>query len=598
MAMSPTPDSQTDNIKVVQINLQHNKAATAIMAKGLKNGKFDIAIIQEPYIYKEAIRGLGGTNGIIYTGSTKNARTCIYVRNGIDAWPLQTYNFRDLTAVKIHTGKGAEKRALIVTSAYLPYEERDPVHQKLRDLVDHSCSQNLEIIIGCDTNSHHTVWGSSNINKRGEKLLEYLASSPLQIMNNGNKPTFVNRRRGEVIDITLASNNASKNIIQWHVSDEITLSDHRYICFSYRTHHKKEMTCRRNPRNTLWDKYQLDLKVELGDAKGGLNSIIDIEFEADNIERAINKAWSANCPENYVVANKVPWWTKELAKLRQKTRTAFNRAAKTKQFDRYYTLLTEYSKAVRKAKRESWREHCGQLESLPKSMRLVKALGISKTNPLTTIRKENGELTESGKSTLNIMIGTHFPDSTVIDNNQDILNRIDTGVQIRTYRRDWEISKKVVDEVKLRWAIESFQPYKTPGPDMIYPILLQKGMPLLTSHLCRLFRACIAFGYTPQAWSRVRVVFLPKPGKDDYENPKSYRPISLSSFILKTLEKLVDIYIREGPLRRNPLHNFQCAYQAGRSTETALHLVTNRAETAIKDKICAGAFKLIKINKS
>ena len=299
-----TVEPGEEYIKIVQVNLQHNKAATAIMAKGLKDGKFDIAIIQEPYIYKEAIRGLGGTNGIVYTGSSKDARTCVYIRNGMDAWPLQTYNFRDLTAVKIHVGKRAEKRALIVTSAYLPYEERDPVHQKLRDLIEHSKTQNLELIIGCDANSHHTVWGSSNINKRGEKLLDYLASSSLQIMNTGNRPTFVNRRRGEVIDITLASNYASSNIINWRVSDEITLSDHRYICFSYRGHHKIEVTCRRNPRNTVWDKYQMDLKVELGDAKGSLNSITDIEFEADNIERAINKAWASNCPEKSVMAKR------------------------------------------------------------------------------------------------------------------------------------------------------------------------------------------------------------------------------------------------------------------------------------------------------
>jgi hypothetical protein len=38
----------------------------------------------------------------------------------------------------------------------------------------------------------------------------------------------------------------------------------------------------------------------------------------------------------------------------------------------------------------------------------------------------------------------------------------------------------------------------------------------------------------------VRVIFIPKPGRDSYELAKSFRPISLTSFFLKTMERLVD----------------------------------------------------------
>lgn len=52
---------------------------------------------------------------------------------------------------------------------------------------------------------------------------------------------------------------------------------------------------------------------------------------------------------------------------------------------------------------------------------------------------------------------------------------------------------------------------------------------------------------------------------------KDFRLICLTSFCLKTLEKLVDIYLREGPFMEHPLNLNQYAYQAGRSTESALH---------------------------
>jgi hypothetical protein len=101
----------------------------------------------------------------------------------------------------------------------------------------------------------------------------------------------------------------------------------------------------------------------------------------------------------------------------------------------------------------------------------------------------------------------------------------------------------------------------------------------------------MAYGFIPTAWRQVKVTFIPKPGKLDYTEAKAYRPISLSSFLLKTMEKLVDRHIRDGALRAYPLHRNQHAYQKGKSTETALHNVVTHAEYAIEHKDNAlGAF--------
>ena len=45
-------------------------------------------------------------------------------------------------------------------------------------------------------------------------------------------------------------------------------------------------------------------------------------------------------------------------------------------------------------------------------------------------------------------------------------------------------------------------------------------------------------GYTPQIWRQSKVIFIPKLGKDDYSKAKSFRPISLTPFLFKTLERL------------------------------------------------------------
>jgi hypothetical protein len=63
----------------------------------------------------------------------------------------------------------------------------------------------------------------------------------------------------------------------------------------------------------------------------------------------------------------------------------------------------------------------------------------------------------------------------------------------------------------------------------------------------------MAYGNIPVEWRAVRVIFIPKPGRDPYEMAKSFRPISLTSFFLKTMERLVDSYIRAGPLNPSRL---------------------------------------------
>jgi hypothetical protein len=102
-------------------------------------------------------------------------------------------------------------------------------------------------------------------------------------------------------------------------------------------------------------------------------------------------------------------------------------------------------------------------------------------------------------------------------------------------------------------------------------IILQQGFELLVGKLL-LLGASLALGYIPMSWRHTRVVFIPKPGKP-LTLAKSLWPISLTSFILKTLEKLLDRHIRGGVLFGKPLHQNQCAYRAGMSMETPLFQV-------------------------
>jgi hypothetical protein len=120
------------------------------------------------------------------------------------------------------------------------------------------------------------------------------------------------------------------------------------------------------------------------------------------------------------------------------------------------------------------------------------------------------------------------------------------------------------------WAIDTFAPYKSPGVDGIFPVLLQEGQEVLIPYLIKIFRACLATEYVPFIQHQVKVVFIPKPGRNSYCGPRNFRPISLTSFLLKTMERLVDRFLRDEVLVLRPLHPNKHAYQSGKSVYTAL----------------------------
>jgi len=108
------------------------------------------------------------------------------------------------------------------------------------------------------------------------------------------------------------------------------------------------------------------------------------------------------------------------------------------------------------------------------------------------------------------------------------------------------------------------------GMDGVFLALLQERRRVVVPNLVRIFHACLATGYIPAIWSQVKEVFILKPSKNSYSGPRDFRPISLTSILLKTMVRLVDGFLREEILASVPLHPNQHAYQTGKFVETAL----------------------------
>ena len=190
-------------MKVCQANLQHSKAAALEIGKNFDKGLFDIVLIQEPYM-KNNVVCINTQNGIIlYQQNNGKVRSCILVNQSLKYFVLPQFTDTDEVTVKVSLkDENGNFVDIIFCSGYFPYDAvYDPPSHNIINLVDYCNKSGLNLIVGCDANAHNVVWGSSDTNKRGESLMEFLLIKELIVLNEGNEPTFSNSIRQDVIDL-------------------------------------------------------------------------------------------------------------------------------------------------------------------------------------------------------------------------------------------------------------------------------------------------------------------------------------------------------------------------------------------------------------
>jgi len=572
-----------------QLNLHRCYSASVELQRRLEHDAGFVALLQEPYTF-------GGLATINPSGSTvfqaprcenQRNRAAIVVSSILNTMSVPDYTDNDVVTVAVECSAGT----VWYSSVYMPGDSDElPPSDMVKRLVHHCEYSNIPLLIGCDANAHNILWNSSNNNERGEALWDYLISTNLEICNRGHEPTFVVQNRREVLDLTLASLSIADEVSDWHVDSAPSLSDHRCIRFNLAEYNYTPKVSR-NIRRTDWTKYTLlsqDYLIEC--VSNNLSTTGELDNYASAVTSALHSALNESCPLRAVGFRRKTnlWWTSELAVRRRLVKSAWNRAYKTdtlSAWESYRALKREHKYMVRNAKRSSWRSFCSKYENLPESNRIGKLLKGERKVQLDVLQKADGTYTSDSGETLELMMSVHYPGSVGIDD----------GSSYNTTRLSWCDRRfdRFITVERIVQSINSFDSFKSPGEDMVSPVMLQKAGSALVGCLVRIFRASLSLSHVPYVWSGARAVFIPKPGKSSYLKAKSFRPITLTSFFLKVLERLIYWHLSECIGGLNPkMHLNQFAFKQGYSTDAALHSIVQRLEKAVFNKQLALALFL------
>jgi Reverse transcriptase (RNA-dependent DNA polymerase)/Endonuclease-reverse transcriptase len=583
--------------KFMQLNTNRQTLAVGEIKLRASKGEFDAVFLQEPSTYNGNVVSKINGGKCFYTKGKERPRACIWINHEhCENWEcamIGELSDKDNVAVSaVMKFKGACYRMLLV-SCYLPIEN-EVNKSKICSILSYARDSNLGLILCMDSNAHNSFWGSKNDNKRGNQLMDLITEFELRILNRGTEPTWVSPRCDKImescIDITIVSKNIKEYMGAWKLLDESLFSDHKAIVFDIKTSKcRKKLT--RVKRVTNWKKYSEYVSTEMDKNVWEINNVEDLNVKANLLGAIITKGFESNNKQRAVKSKFfMDWFDPRLQEERRQLRKLWSKINRTKKTnlgeanrlaETFRAKRDVYRKHVNTARNKAWGKKIEQIDNTKETAKFLKFMEPRACDGIEMLKKVDGTITKSLDEAIKCLMETHFPGCKEVITEAEEEEREDSGP-----RTDAEVSlvKAITEEGNIETAIESMGAWKSAGGDGIFPALLQKAGNCIFEPISKLCEASLMYSTIPKTWRDTKIVFLPKQGRKNYADAKSYRPISLMSFVLKLNERLVERYIRSSILTDdNNFHSNQHAYRKGMGTESALHKVLYKIEKSLKE---------------
>ena len=353
------------------------------------------------------------------------------------------------------------------------------------------------VIIGGDFNAKAYEWGSPTEDARGAAVMDWASGADLTILNRGGRPTFERHQQKSYIDITMCSSGIAERINNWRVEEEEMLGCHNLITYEYKC--RKQVVTAKSKGGWRVTVGRLDNFSEI------LANRLDweqasgwqpeygryIECVRESCEEAFPRREAA-----YGRGRRVYWWGEEvktcrrdcLRKRRHFTRTNKSGTQEEKQRAReqYKSSKSIYNRAIRHAKKESWRNLIKDLDR--------DEWGNGYRMVVKKVYGNNGNRMGSDKQWM--VASKLFPQVTDRE-REDVIDGPD--------------GEPFTSE-ELREAATRIKLNKAPGPDGVLPSIARAAIRKAGEVFLKIANDALARGVFPAQMKRARLVLIPKLG--------------------------------------------------------------------------------------
>ena len=566
-------------MKVIQLNTQHKKTCTALLAHELSNQMYSVALLQEPYLQPQT-RKIPGLNSewSQYHSDDLNSKSAILIHQSTNH-----FAFRNLISDYIVP-------VLVNGTAFISvYQNKNDKNQSI--LLDlHKVCQEVskvtkKIVISADTNGHSCLLFYDKSDKLAQQWEEFILQKNYTLVNDTTSVTFRNTRdQTSAIDWTLISQDLDGQLQNWRSHDHWDLlSDHQPITFELIEQTNPCLDGQKNKRKWKkadWTELQKRIEPRLAKlSKKSIENETELNFFAEDLTEIFKEAVEKIVPRTKYVRRKNFWWTKELQK--QKSELKKQKRKKSAELSE---IRKNFEKEIYAAKQRSWKTFLETSKGADDSFLRYKILCKPRNkDELEPVRKSDDKYTTTLSETAEELLRKNFPDL----NNElsPLQQRIEEKVNIFLERQSTvqpQLQTRISIQ-EIRSAIQSFSPSKQPGIDGLPAIFLQKLESTVTPILEKLFNSSLNLGIFPQSWKHGLVIFLKKPGKQKCD-PSGYRPITLLPIIAKTMEKVMKKRLNFLSKTNQWVSNSQLGFQEGMGAEDGALKLSNHIISGFKKK--------------
>jgi len=403
------------------------------------------------------------------------------------------------------------------------------------------CLSFANVILLGDFNAHHSEWGNERSDNEGELLLSSAVETSFTCINSGS-PTFLTRpgQRTSAIDLTFISSSII-GLCDWAVLEDTFLSDHyptttlfnrtptRRSFFSHKIRHSKL-------QDELFVKNlfsSLDtLRESLSDPL--LNPVQKYSCFTEHLLRQ----WFSNSEEPHSTGRRssqrgkrfsppVPWWNDICQQAVSARRALLSTLKRHPSFFNYLAFKKQEAitrRILRTEKSKGWKEFCASLNpNIPIShlWRFIKRFRFRHFEDPITPLSSNLHSSHSVQESINSLC----PPS-VFHRAFSSIDEFPTNYSRKMF--DYPFSFQ-----ELISATRNLKTRSSPGFDRIdnrmLSLLPEEYLIILLDVLNSIFDS----GSFPSTWQHSLVFLIPK------SSPGKLRPISLTSCLLKVLERLI-----------------------------------------------------------
>ena len=487
----------------------------------------------------------------------------IYIKNTLVFEKVQESNKEGTESITIRV-KSARRKWINITNVYIPpANTTSSVAMRTANI---PATEN-SLILG-DLNGHSLLWDFIQpSDKRGEEIEKWVIDESLAVLNDGT-PTRVNRITGgeSAPDVSLVGKKWY-NKCSWSTCEGIGNSDHLPILVTINASIQHQSifgkAARWRKNGVDWNAFRQEAEATCDTFTSEQNATVRVlRFNTALIEAAqkhVGKTKPGPRTKTHMTPT-VRAALKKRNKLRKDVKN--NRQA-------WLDACKEAQEEINNAKEDSWRdllEDTMEEANDSKLWGVIKSLnGTPETNSPNEAMKHKGKTITSSEKKAEIFakhyasVSRHKFTKEERDTNREFKKRLRSTAGKDA---DW----RPFTMAELKRAIKKMKRKSAAGPDGIPPSFLKELGPSALTELLGISNACFSGSLCPQIWRLAHIIPLLKAGKPA-SDLASYRPISLTSCIVKALERMVNdrlYYLAES---QGWFHPAQAGFRKGRGCD-------------------------------